>query len=378
MSKYFKTVIIFALIFVNAFSVFSEDVKKPLTLSFTGDMMAHVINYSMSDYSLIYKDIEYLIKYDDLSFSNVEFPVNPFLRQASYPVFNIHPKYVKAAINAGIDVMSIANNHTNDQGTSGLLATVEAFNSLVQDYKSEGRDIYFAGASNTQLEEPEIKTINIKGWKIGYTSATQFSNRKTEDKYLTIINIRDKDERQDYIDWLSKAQKDYDLFILAFHGGVEYRTEPIKYKTLFFQQAADAGVDIIWSHHPHVVQPIDVIKYEDRETVIMNSMGNFISGQGRIADPVLPEEEWSYTGDSAIVQLKLSFDGKNPRLEKLSAIPIANIMDTNRDVVITPIEELTHRAVPEPWKSFFIQRFILMHDFFSRNIRYHESQVNLE
>ena len=102
----------------------------------------------------------------------------------------------------------------------------------------------------------------------------------------------------------------------------------------------------------------------------MNSLGNFISGQGRIIDPDLPEEEWSYTGDSAIVQVAISEKDGRPSIEEVTAIPTANIMTTNREVVITPLKELTHQPVPEPWMDFFLERFILMHDYFNRNIQY--------
>ena len=92
--------------------------------------------------------------------------------------------------------------------------------------------------------------------------------------------------------------------------------------------------------------------------------------QSRIVDPDLPEEEWSYTGDSAIIQTAFSLKNGVPVLLDIEAIPTANIMTTNREVVITPLEDLTHQAVPEPWMSFFLERFILMHDYFLRNIQY--------
>jgi poly-gamma-glutamate synthesis protein (capsule biosynthesis protein) len=324
----------------------------------------------MSDYSLIYKDIEKIMQNDSLTFCNVEFPVNPALPQASYPVFNIHPEYVKAAISAGVDVLSLANNHTADQGTSGLIATVQAMTDMKDDFRKTGRDIYFSGSSDKPIPGFKAQTIYKDGWKIGYLAVSQFSNVKPEKGYMQLVDFRDNEQSDNFVEWISGVTDDYDLFILSYHGGVEYYTEPVKRKTELFNRLAAAGVDVIWGHHPHVVQPVDILETSNGKSVIMNSLGNFISGQGRIADPVLPEEEWSYTGDSAIIQTIFSYDGKSPFLEDVIAIPIANIMTTNRDVVIIPIEELTHQAVPEPWMSFFVERFILMHDYFNRNIRY--------
>ncbi len=383
MNRFFKKTAVTAVIFILLLSsqLFAVEfsagpeiipsVKKELNLSFTGDMMAHVINYSMSDYSLIYKDIRQMMTDDSLTFCNVEFPVNPDLPQASFPVFNIHSDYVKAALDAGVDVLSIANNHTADQGTKGLIATVQSMENLSALIKDEtGRNIYFSGAK----QNPDIPfrpvTIYKDGWKIGYLAVTQFSNVKPEEGYMQLVDFRNPAETDAFVDWISEITENYDLFVLAYHGGVEYYTEPVKSKTVLFRRLAAAGVDVVWGHHPHVVQPVDIVENNGRRSVLMYSLGNFISGQGRIADPALPEEEWSYTGDSAIIQVTFDFSEGAPVLKDVEAVPIANIMTTDRDVVITPLQQLTHDAVPEPWMSYFLERYVLMHDYFIRNIRY--------
>ncbi len=370
---------IFIILFISQglFGIEVEDIQPPppavreeLLLSFTGDMMAHIINYSMTDYSMIYRDIEYIMKEDALTFCNVEFPVNPEIPQASYPVFNIHPEYVEAAVDAGVDVLSLANNHTGDQGTDGLISTVKAVRSMRMKYKRAGRKIWFSGARENPYNKFRPVTIYKNGWKIGYLSVSQFSNVKTGDGHMLLVDFRDTEACDRFSEWIGSFTDEYDLFVLSYHGGREYYTKPAQKKIKLFHSLAEAGVDVIWGHHPHVIQPVEVIKSGDRSCVLMYSMGNFISGQGRIADPDLPEEEWSYTGDSAILQTRFSWGGGKPVLEDIDAIPIANLMTTNREVVITPLERLTHQAVPEPWMSFFVERFILMHDYFTRNIQF--------
>lgn len=345
--------------------------KLKITLSFTGDMMAHVINYSMSDYSMIYRDISDIMLSDTLTFCNVEFPVNPSIPQSSYPVFNIHPEYVEAAVDAGVDVLSIANNHSGDQGTSGLIKTVSSMEEMKLKYLDDhNRDIYFSGAKNNPETEFLPETIYRDGWKIGYIAVSQFSNVQPDKGHMLLVDFRNSSESDNFTNWVKEISGDYDLFIISYHGGIEYYTDPLEAKKELFYSLAEAGTDIIWGHHPHVVQPVEVIDFGERSSVLMYSLGNFISGQGRIADPDLPEEEWSYTGDSAILQTVFSYKNNQPVLERVEAIPIANIMTTNREVVITPLKDLTHQAVPEPWMSFFLERFILMHDYFIRNIQY--------
>ncbi|HAK44968.1 MAG TPA: hypothetical protein DCO79_03475 [Spirochaeta sp.] len=334
-------------------------------------MMAHIINYSMEDYSLIYRDIENIMLDDSLTFCNVEFPINPELPQASYPVFNIHPEYVMAAVDAGVDVLALANNHTGDQGTSGLIATVGAVKTMVEQVqKEQDRRLFFSGAKQNPDVDFKPVTIYKNGWKIGYLSVSQFSNTIPDPGHMLLVDFRKTEESEEFVNWLSGFTGEYDLFVLSYHGGSEYYTSPGSRKIEFFKKLTAVGVDIVWGHHPHVIQPVEVVENKGRESLIMYSLGNFISGQGRIADPVLPEEEWSYTGDSAIIQAVISHDGDKPVFDNIKAIPIANIMTTNRDVVITPLKDLTHQAVPEPWMSYFLERYILMHDYFIRNIRF--------
>ena len=83
-----------------------------LVLTFGGDIMAHVENFGMADYNMIYTDIEEIIQNDDFTFANLETPVHEGRAYESYPTFNVQPEYVQAAIDAGFDVFSLANNHT--------------------------------------------------------------------------------------------------------------------------------------------------------------------------------------------------------------------------------------------------------------------------
>ena len=104
-----------------------------LTLSFSGDIMAHDVNFKMKDYNRIYDDIRDILLNDDLTFGNVETPVCEERPLSSFPCFNIHKDYLRAAIEGGFDVFSFANNHTNDQGIQGIDGTIKSFNTLKEE-----------------------------------------------------------------------------------------------------------------------------------------------------------------------------------------------------------------------------------------------------
>lgn len=353
---------------------------ETLHLSFTGDLMAHSINYEMADYDHIYQGLEGLLLRDDLTFGNVEFPMDPNRPMASFPSFNIHPRYVEAFIRAGLDAFSLANNHTADLGTGSLVASVEAARELAA---SADRPLYFSGA----VTEPHpflvregsedspvplfpITVIEKKGWKIGFLAITQKSNVKPrEEGLLFVLDYQNQLLRQGFLRELARQTGEYDLFILSYHGGVEYRFVPEQGKRAFFDELLTAGVDIIWSHHPHVMQEMELIKTEGGTKAILNSLGNFLSGQGRIIDEVLPEEEWSYTGDSAIVQLMVGkTEEGEATVRHLHPIAIANYITPNREVLIYPLETLVTMPLPPPWDRFYRDRRRIMEGFFRTSL----------
>ena len=141
-----------------------------LRLTFGGDIMAHIENFRMADYSMIYADIEEIIKNDDLSFANLETPVHGGRPYESYPTFNVQPPYAQAAIDAGFDVFSLANNHTNDQGYEGMEETLGFF----QSREAEG--VYAAGIKPEGHRGFSYQLIEFGQWKVLFVALTEILN----------------------------------------------------------------------------------------------------------------------------------------------------------------------------------------------------------
>jgi len=335
-----------------------------LVLSFTGDLMAHSINYGMKDYREIYRNLNGLLLEDDLTFGNVEFPMDPSRPMASFPSFNIHPAYVQAFIDAGLDVFSLANNHIADIGLGSLFATRHAAETLAAE---NPRPLFFSGiapepesgasggtgstpaaaAGSSSVPSPgsageadrwsgyPVTEISSRGWKIGFLAVSQSSNNPVSREYLYQVDYTKPEQTEIFLDWLREVTGRYDLFILSYHGGVEYNFLPAPGKQRFFRELTEAGVDIVWGQHPHVLQPVELRDSPRGTGTILYSMGNFLSGQGRIIDETLPEEEWSYTGDSAIIRLTVGRDGERGiTVRNIRPVPVANYITPSRDVIL--------------------------------------------
>ncbi|MBI9103644.1 MAG: CapA family protein [Spirochaetales bacterium] len=367
----------------------SDIQKEELILTFTGDLMAHSINYRMTDYSDIYARVKDIFLKDDLTFTNAEFPMDPEKPMASFPSFNIHPIYLRAFVDAGLDAFSIANNHSGDIGLESLKATFRAAGTLAEDVRNElNRELYYSGVSDVPQDEYTITEINKNGWKIGFLAVTQKSNNPMDSRYLYQVDYNKREERESFLQWLAVKTDAYDLFIISYHGGVEYNFIPVQPKRDFFHALLDAGVDIVWGQHPHVIQEIEVVESKTSQGVILYSLGNFLSGQGRIIDEVLPEEEWSYTGDSAAIQLVIGALGTQETMDDSSLqskrggisvrniipIPMANYITPNREVIIYPLEDLVLHPLPSPWDEFYRVRSRIMSGYFRNNIKRVSSQ----
>ena len=354
----------------------------PVTLTFAGDLMAHTVNFNMDDYTAIYEDVKTVLLTDDLSFINVETPVCDDLPMATYPQFNVHTPYLRAAFQAGFDVFSFANNHTNDKNVAGIDGTLKAIHTLQAELaQSEAANRTFAHSGLKQTaEEPFYVThINYKGWSILFCSITELLNSYDSSKNRLYYSPSTKENRKLLLEFLTQARKEHpcDLFVLGLHlNEPEYVRTVTEEKKAWFKQLGEAGVDIIWAHHPHVMQPWEFIHVErpsdnataggqneppTAEVFCMYSMGNFISGQRwhvRYDDPAFYRE---YTGDAVLLQLhcrkqagRVSMSVKPLLITQYNALPNPVVKQ------FTPewIQTLSTKE-----QIYFNQRFTLMHDY---------------
>jgi poly-gamma-glutamate synthesis protein (capsule biosynthesis protein) len=68
---------------------------------------------------------------------------------------------------------------------------------------------------------------------------------------------------------------------------------------------AEAGADLILGHHPHVLQPVELIGAGARRTLVAYSMGNFISNQDRMYRADRSDVAGGDSRDGVAVQCRL-------------------------------------------------------------------------
>lgn len=359
-----KKVFLFAILLVFLTKTVFPDERK-IKLTFLGDIMAHTVNYTISDYNSIYAHIEGILKQDALTFANLEFPVDSSRPYSTYPRFNIGLEYVQAAAKAGVEVFSLANNHAYDQGREGLFQTLRSM-ALLEEIT--GRKIYYSGIRGNLMSPFKPVEIKKEGLRVGFLAVTQMTNVYQRYPYVHVVDYRHRKSSAAFLTYIREIVKDFDLFILSYHGGREYALNPDPEKVRFFHQLLEAGVHIVYAHHPHVLQPFRVVNMEGGNRLIIFSAGNFISGMTWSIDPGQPQNFLPHSGDSALWVVEIVHSGRyasqrrQVSVEKVKPILITNYKNERGEMVVDTFTSLMNRDLSEKWSSFYLSRYRVMED----------------
>lgn len=363
--KIFTICLIFSVYFIimskPGISLSAEPFLPSLDLTFTGDLMAHTSNFRMKDYTLIYKDIEYITRNDDLTFTNLEVPVVADQPYENYPNFNIQPPYVEAAFAAGFDVFSLANNHTNDQFAKGITSTYNYFTAR----EADGTVTAACGLKPAGSSDITWRLIEKNGFKVLFVAVTEILNTFKDMSRIDYIDPG-ADGKAAFTSFCRKLREDHpcDLFIVSMHVcEPEYVRTVTQSRKDYFHNLLDAGVDIIWANHPHVTQEWEVITDESGEAykLIMYSMGNLISGQRYYYNYANPGADREYTGDSLIMKVSaVKRDDGSVFLEFIQPLFITTQIDSESNFIIKRYTQSFLEGLSEKDNAYFTKRYELI------------------
>ncbi|MDR5659425.1 CapA family protein [Serpentinicella sp. ANB-PHB4] len=274
-----------------------ESTPEPvyITISAVGDVMAHMSQINAQyrndiddyDFTNNFKHMKPYITDADIALANLETTFGGAERGYSgFPLFNAPDALADGLADAGFDIIATANNHTIDTGITGANRTID----VLRD-----RDLGVIGTRKS-VDEESYMIKDVNGVKVGFTAYTYETKRQGETKTLNGIPIpkdyedlidtfsyeymeQSYEEMENRVNHLREAGAEAIVFFM--HWGDEYQRQPNQFQKMIAQKLSEFGVDIIFGSHPHVVQPIELIKNEvnDHQTVVVYSMGNFISNQ---------------------------------------------------------------------------------------------------
>lgn len=273
--------------------------KPPLEITFmaAGDVMLsrHVGKKirKYQDNAWPFRKIYEEFKNADLIFINLE---SPFYNQGAPitegMVFKAGPETIEGLKLASIDIVSLANNHSRNQGANGLLYTFEHL-------KNNG--IEYIGAGKNSNEAYQGKVMEVDGIKFGFLAYT-YSDSFKDTENPTVAGMNLEKLKQGIVDLKNKA----DIIIVSMHAGSEYTTKPNQQQKEFAHQAIDSGADLVIGHHSHWIQEIE--KYQGK--YIFYGLGNLVFDQ-----------MWSEQTKKGLV-VKFTFSDKNVKKIELKPVKI--------------------------------------------------------
>lgn len=247
-------------------------------LLFVGDAMQHQAQLDRArelgggkgyDYSGCFTFIAPTITEADYAVCNLEVPLGGGPDYTGYPCFSAPDSYAKALKDAGFDLFLTANNHCLDRRDKAARRTLTALDSLGVDHIGTYHD-----SADREKRVPFVK--NIKGFNIGFLNYTYGTNG-IEPREGFEVALIDRDRIAREIKQTREAGAE--IVVVTIHWGIEYVLLPNSNQKSLADFLVDQGVDMIIGGHPHVIQPMEVVRNEKegKDVLLVYSLGNFIS-----------------------------------------------------------------------------------------------------
>lgn len=239
---------------------------------------------SPESYDGFFASTTQFFKSADIAVANLEGPItsNPsktYLADGSYSselTFTFDPATAEALVHAGLSLVSLANNHTDNFGMKGFLETEKWLDAAgLRHFGS------YWNATGTEA------VFDTKGMKIAFVGYHQF--------YPDFDHI---------ISDVKRLTADGDFVIVMPHWGVEYQPHPNDLQKKQAQELVAAGAKAIIGAHPHVIEDHEWIG----QVPVFYSLGNFLFDQY-----FSPE-----TMKGQVVELNLHTSSTGPQLQSIN------------------------------------------------------------
>jgi hypothetical protein len=203
----------------------------------------------------------------DLAIANFENPApNRFRYHPAGFIFNADPALIEGLANAGIDWVSLANNHIRDAGPQGLLDTLDNLDAWGIGHGGAG--VNLAEARLPSLFDVGGVTVALLGYDTirpyyGATATRPGSNQMKAERVAE--------------DVAAARAMGADLVVVFPHWGTEYTARTTSKQRELAHLAIDAGADLVLGNHTHWVGGMEV--YKGRP--IFYSLADFVFNIGR-------------------------------------------------------------------------------------------------
>ncbi|MCL5996610.1 MAG: CapA family protein [Chloroflexi bacterium] len=204
----------------------------------------------------------------DITVGNLECALGTSGKRARKTYTFLGPPAAAASLaDAGFDVLSLANNHSLDYGTTALDETMRLL---------DAAGIQHAGAGSDEAAAHRPATLEVRGLRLAFLA---YVNTPAEGSFAAATwSARGN---RPGVAWavpkriaadVAAARQAADLVIVLLHSGYENAQNPSQIQRVAAHAAIDAGAALVIGAHPHVLQGVEYYG----SGVIAYSLGNFV------------------------------------------------------------------------------------------------------
>ena len=210
---------------------------------------------------LVGKELKEILDKAAFRIANLEVPLcreqKPLVK--SGPCLIANPDTLNGYKALGINLLSLANNHTMDQSAEGFISTMNAL---------DNAQIPYVGGGTSQEEAAKPYIFTVGGKKIGVYACAEHEYGWARDYGLGANGFDPLDSLDEIADLKSKV----DYCIVLYHGGREHYRYPTPRLKRVCRKIVEKGGDIVLCQHTHCVGAME----EYKGGTIVYGMGNFL------------------------------------------------------------------------------------------------------
>lgn len=252
----------------------TETEPRRIWIGASGDILFHTRVLDAAEahgMDRVFEGLREVIEPDEIAFANLETPLSMEREpmRGNPPRLGAPPSSAAVLARAGLDVLSVANNHVWDQSHLGLADTLDA----VRD-----AGIVAVGAAATEALAPGPVVIERGGVRVAFVAWTDhiqgYAGSRRPAARVAMYEPRAARRA------LEAARAEADVVVASMHWGLAYRNESRSEQRSAAEYLIRHGADVVLGHGPHVLQPVERVSSPRGEALVAYSLGNLVSNQG--------------------------------------------------------------------------------------------------